>query len=83
MLNSRAPVTRAVRGIVAFVGNLTDKLMRYQVIFQFPETFFATHEDLIEFENKLVESLPKTCDVDGYDTGSGTVAPVTGDTCHP
>lgn len=46
--------------------------MRYQLIFQFPEAFFATLEDIIEFENKLSESLPKTCDVDGYDTGSGT-----------
>lgn len=46
--------------------------MQYQVIFQFPETFFARHDELLEFENKLIESLPKNCDVDGYDTGSGT-----------
>ena len=46
--------------------------MRYQVIFQFPESFFATLDDLIAFEAKLIASLPKTCDVDGYDTGSGT-----------
>ena len=46
--------------------------MRYQVIFQFPESFFVTLDDLIAFEAKLIASLPKTCDVDGYDTGSGT-----------
>lgn len=46
--------------------------MQYQVVFQFPEVFFETHEDLIGFESKLTESLPKTCDIDGYDTGSGT-----------
>ena len=46
--------------------------MQYQVIFQFPESFFATIEELIAFESKMIASLPKTCDVDGYDTGSGT-----------
>lgn len=46
--------------------------MRYQVIFQFPESFFATLDDLIAFEAKLIASLPKTCDMGGYDTGSGT-----------
>ncbi|MCR9202521.1 MAG: hypothetical protein NXI04_28095 [Planctomycetaceae bacterium] len=45
---------------------------KYQVVFQFPEAFFATHDELVEFEDKLAASLPKTCDVDGYDTGSGT-----------
>lgn len=46
--------------------------MQYQVIFQFPESFFATLDDLIAFEAKMIASLPKTCDVDGYDNGSGT-----------
>ena len=46
--------------------------MRYQVVFQFPETFFATHSDLVAFEDELTASMPKTCDVDGYDVGSGT-----------
>lgn len=46
--------------------------MRYQVIFQFPQRFFETHEEVLDFENKLSESLPRTCEVDGYDTGSGT-----------
>jgi hypothetical protein len=47
-------------------------LMRYQVIFQFPETFFVAHEDLVEFEAKLIASLPRTCEYDGHDSGSGT-----------
>jgi hypothetical protein len=46
--------------------------MRYQVIFQFPESFFESIDDLLGFEAKLSESLPNTCDVDGYDSGSGT-----------
>jgi hypothetical protein len=49
-----------------------DKLMRYQVRFQFPERFFATHSDLVAFEDKLIASMPTTWDVDGYDSGSGT-----------
>jgi hypothetical protein len=27
----------------------------------------------VEFEDKLIASMPKTCDVDGYDVGSGTI----------
>ncbi len=46
--------------------------MRYQVVFQFPEAFFATLEELLAFESKLSESMPRSCEVDGYDTGSGT-----------
>lgn len=46
--------------------------MKYQVIFQFPQTFFASLDYVLDFESKLISTLPKTCDVDGYDTGSGT-----------
>ncbi len=46
--------------------------MQFQVVFQFPETFFATLDDLVAFEDKLTASMPKTCEVDGYDVGSGT-----------
>ena len=52
--------------------HLCDKPMRCQVIFQFPEAFFATHTDLVSFEDMLMASMPKTCDVDGHDVGSGT-----------
>jgi hypothetical protein len=46
--------------------------MRYQVIFQFPETFFESLADLLAFGEKLELSLPRTCDADGHDTGAGT-----------
>ena len=46
--------------------------MQYQVIFQFPDSFFVTNSDLVAFNEKLIASLPKTCHVDGYDIGSGT-----------
>ena len=47
--------------------------MQHQVVFQFPGTFFAKHNDLLAFKQKLADSMPKTCDVDGYDAGSGTI----------
>ena len=47
--------------------------MHYQVIFQFSEKFFDSHGELIAFEDKLFVSMPKTCEVDGHDAGSGTV----------
>lgn len=46
--------------------------MRYQVIFQFPETFFDTHDELVAFEDKFIASMPNTCHADGHDIGSGT-----------
>ncbi len=47
--------------------------MRYQVVFQFPETFFKSLDEVRAFEDKLIGSMPRTCTVDGYDIGSGTV----------
>ncbi|QDV25847.1 hypothetical protein Q31a_41750 [Aureliella helgolandensis] len=47
--------------------------MQHQVVFQFPGTFFAKHNDLLAFKQKLADSMPKTCDVNGYDAGSGTI----------
>ncbi|MEM7479078.1 MAG: hypothetical protein AAF483_29185, partial [Planctomycetota bacterium] len=47
--------------------------MRYQTIFQFPESYFESLDDILEFESRRIASMPKTCDVDGYDFGSGTV----------
>jgi hypothetical protein len=47
--------------------------MDYQLIFQFPETFFESIEEVFSFENRLLESMPNTCHVDGHDIGSGTV----------
>jgi hypothetical protein len=50
-----------------------NKSIRYLLVFQFPETFFASHDELVAFEERLIASMPKTCDVDGYDVDSGTV----------
>lgn len=47
--------------------------MRYQVVFQFPEGFFTSHDELIAFEDRLIACMPRTCEVDGHDLGSGTV----------
>ena len=46
---------------------------RYQMVIQFPETFFETFDDMIAFEDRLIACLPKTCEVDGHDVGSGTI----------
>ena len=62
----------SVCGIDALVGSIIDKPIRYQLIFQFSETFFMTHNDLVAFEDKWITSMPKTYDVDGHDVGSGT-----------
>lgn len=47
--------------------------MQYLVVFQFPESFFESRTDIGLFEEKLIASMPKTCEVDGHDVGSGTV----------
>ena len=46
--------------------------MRYVLIVQFPETYFASHAELSAFEQRLVACMPRTCEVDGHDIGSGT-----------
>ncbi len=48
------------------------KPLRFQLIFQFPEAFFESYEAVMEFEEKLICSMAKTCEVDGHDVGSGT-----------
>jgi len=44
-----------------------------QLVIQFPEDFFATRDEIVAFEARLRSCMPKTCEVDGYDVGSGTV----------
>ncbi len=48
-------------------------MMSYQVVIQFPESFFSSIDEVHEFEERLMESLPRTHGVDGHDIGSGTV----------
>jgi len=46
---------------------------RYQLVIQFPEDFFPSHKELVAFEALLTATMPRTCEVDGHDIGSGTV----------
>jgi hypothetical protein len=46
---------------------------RFQVVIQFPESHFAKLAEVLDFEQKLIASLPRTHEVDGYDVGMGTV----------
>lgn len=48
-------------------------MTRYQLVIQFPHDFFASHDELIAFEDRLIGCMPRTCVVDGHDIGSGTV----------
>ncbi|MEO8700942.1 MAG: hypothetical protein ABI867_12915 [Kofleriaceae bacterium] len=45
---------------------------KYQLVVQLAGDYFARRIDLVAFENRLIGCLPKSHDVDGYDTGSGT-----------
>ena len=45
----------------------------FQLVVQFPEFFFGTLDAMCAFEDKLIACLPRTCDVDGHDAGSGTI----------
>lgn len=46
--------------------------MKYQLVVQFPDTFFETFDALVAFEDRLRVHLPRTHEVDGHDIGSGT-----------
>ena len=47
--------------------------MRYLLIIQFPESFFDSHENVTDFEKAMYGAMPRTCEVGGFDVGSGTV----------
>ncbi|MFO0674261.1 MAG: hypothetical protein U0235_32390 [Polyangiaceae bacterium] len=47
--------------------------MEYVLVFQFPESHFAGHDEVLAFEDRLRAALPRTHEVDGHDVGSGTV----------
>ena len=46
---------------------------QYQIVIQFPESFFADTAAILAFEEKLSSSMPRTQSYDGYDSGSGTI----------
>ena len=45
---------------------------KFQLVIQLAGDYFASHDELVAFEDRLRATLPRTCDVDGHDTGSGT-----------
>jgi hypothetical protein len=48
-------------------------MKRYQLVVQLPDDFFPTFDDMVAFEDRLIASMPRTCEVDGHDIGSGTI----------
>ena len=46
---------------------------RYQIVFQLPDNFFATFEEMVEFEAKLMACMPSTCEITGHDIGAGSI----------
>jgi hypothetical protein len=46
--------------------------MRYVLVIQFHESYFTTPKDVVTFEQRLRECMPRTCEVDGCDAGGGT-----------
>ncbi len=51
---------------------MTD-LVRYQVVIQFPDNYFESWDEMVKFEDRLINCMPRTCAVDGHDAGSGTI----------
>lgn len=49
------------------------RTIRCQLVIQFPEELFTSHDELVAFEDRLIACMPRTCEVDGHDIGSGTV----------
>jgi hypothetical protein len=57
--------------IVASVG--LAGAARCQLVVQFAERHFRSHAAIVAFEDRLRAILPRTCEVDGHDIGSGTI----------
>ena len=45
----------------------------YQLVLQFPETAFPGFDDVVQYEDSLIDALGDRHDVDGHDIGSGEV----------
>jgi hypothetical protein len=45
----------------------------HQLVLQFTESAFPTIDDLVEYEEALIDTLGDNHDVDGHDIGSGDV----------
>lgn len=47
------------------------RYVRYQLVLQFRGDGLGNHDKLIALENRLIEALSHSADVDGHDCGSG------------
>ena len=45
----------------------------HQLVIQFPQSAFPEFDDLVRYEDTLIEVLADAHDVDGHDSGSGEV----------
>ena len=45
----------------------------HQLVIQFPESAFPDFDDLVDYEDALIETLGDDHEVDGHDIGSGEV----------
>ena len=45
----------------------------HQLVIQFPESAFADFDDLVRYEDALIDSLGDAHEMDGHDIGSGEV----------
>ena len=45
----------------------------HQLVIQFPDSAFADFDDLVDYEDALIETLADDHEVDGHDIGSGEV----------
>ena len=45
----------------------------HQLVIQFPQSAFAAFDDLVRYEDALIDALADAHDVDGHDSGSGEV----------
>jgi hypothetical protein len=65
----RRPLRVTVGGALAMGWRVVKKHVR---VLQFPEAYFASHDEITAFEERLIACMPRTCEVDGHDIGSGT-----------
>jgi len=45
---------------------------KYQLVVQLAGDYFTNFDEMVAFEDRLISYLPKTHEVEGHDSGSGT-----------
>ena len=69
-MRPRRVIQRCVRRLNAGVRRLGHS-MRYQLVLQFPGDSATDYDVLVSLEERLIEVLGETAEVDGHDVGSG------------